>query len=63
MPDKKQSECSGCLTYNNNTGTCHIKIIDVHLCPCQQCLVKCMCREICDEYIDFISEEETESQS
>lgn len=48
--------CSGCLMYNQyiedpkHHHQCEGYIRKHIRCPCQRCLVKTMCDDVCDEY-------------
>lgn len=45
--DKEYNKCEGCVTYESFQ---YSKCADtkIELCPCQNCLVKVMCRWACD---------------
>jgi hypothetical protein len=47
--------CKGCLalTWARSVIRCSISIKDGKVCPCSICLVKSMCRDICEEFINF----------
>ena len=43
-----RKKCEGCTT-NNGKPVCPIPYKDMPTCPCQICLVKVMCKKICNE--------------
>ena len=48
--------CRGCVYYKpiNERMTCKIKPIkDDKICPCVNCIVKTMCKMMCDDYRNF----------
>lgn len=49
------SECKGCITYIS--GVCALAITDPD-CPCFTCLVKVMCKTICDDQLDLLMKEQ-----
>ena len=63
MKGEKSKECKGCLMITSCTilatkigiGTKHALdvVAELHNCPCNQCLVKSMCLNPCDEYAEF----------
>jgi hypothetical protein len=43
--------CNGC-----NVGGCFVITHDPHIvekCPCQECLIKAMCSDICDKRVKY----------
>lgn len=46
-------ECKGCLDYIS--GLCYDmrRVSDLEQCPCKKCLIKSMCKEICDDFIKY----------
>jgi len=51
--------CKGCMTYNiDNTPCPSIKnvhyIPDTLLCPCSTCILKVICVEPCEDFMDYI---------
>ena len=45
------SECAGCISYGTVCdGTLSTKDIQ---CPCIKCLVKVVCKDVCEEYGAF----------
>ena len=56
---KKQSDCIGCRSYNSienirfcRTSNSEFKICN---CVCRKCIVKIMCGNFCDEYLNQIT--------
>ena len=58
----KVFKCKGCLTYEDamskevdSYAVCnHIPFVKDNNCPCHTCVVKSMCIEPCDIYIEYI---------
>lgn len=53
-------ECRGCSSIDNVWGeqTCRVRNIMLiclpkRLCPCQICIVKTMCNDLCEEYAKY----------
>ncbi len=44
--------CKGCLNCDD-ICICRFEMYDASLCPCQICLIKGICIEICEEYNKF----------
>ncbi len=49
--------CKGCRTYIPTSGVCALGITDDN-CPCTICLVKTMCKVICDDQDEFMIKEQ-----
>ncbi len=55
-------KCKGCRTYENDEdidvdgpAVCnHVSFVKDHYCPCQSCVVKSMCIDACETYIEYI---------
>lgn len=51
---EKESECEGCRSYE---GYCKFGIIQniakTNGCPCRTCLVKGICNDLCDDFMDY----------
>jgi hypothetical protein len=48
------SNCKGCLSLLYSKRECCFTLVGVEAipnCPCQECLVKTMCRTICEEFV------------
>ena len=50
--------CKGCRTYIPVEEICALGIKDVDECPCPVCLVKSMCKVICDTQYDLLMKEQ-----
>lgn len=48
------NECKGCIVYNEDDNRCAIEIIphisETEHCPCINCIVKVMCKVVCQEF-------------
>ncbi len=49
------NECEGCASHGPAVRGClqlgrYVPIEDISNCPCSECLVKTMCRWICEDY-------------
>ncbi len=48
------NECEGCASYGPGEGCFqfgrYVPTEDISSCPCAECLVKTMCRWICENY-------------
>jgi len=49
--------CKGCACCKDDIK-CSFDMYDSSLCPCQICLIKVMCRDICEEYNQFRTEDD-----
>jgi len=51
------NKCKGCLLKHDGRYKC---IMDIHPlfeespCPCQTCLLKCMCQSVCNLFVNFV---------
>ena len=57
MTDNKYTGCKGCLNDVVHMA-CSRDMYDSSLCPCQICLIKGICRDICEEYNQFRKEDD-----
>ena len=53
----KPSECEGCDSYRSKEQSCfailtHTEIKNIMSCPCGKCLVKTMCSDVCDDFLE-----------
>lgn len=52
----EDSECKGCKTYDEK-GYCRFGVIqnieNTDGCPCRTCLIKVICNNLCDEFINY----------
>jgi len=57
-------DCKGCLLITNqfrrNTNGI-IHIVPAHECPCRHCLMKFMCSQYCEPFLEFIIENSIKS--
>ena len=56
MTKNDRKICKGCLDLTCTKSIiirCSISIKDDKNCPCSICLVKSMCRDICEEFVNF----------
>jgi len=56
IDDKTYEECRGCLLneMHPEPKQCFVQKSDQHQnCPCNICLVKSMCINLCEEYSDY----------
>lgn len=53
----KQNICDGCRKHNlkRRNGFCIVLVLEykIHNCPCNKCLVKMTCVELCDKFIGY----------
>ena len=55
--DKIQNKCRGCKMFDKENDECEIKVIpymsEVGHCPCKTCLIKGMCENECETFIQY----------
>lgn len=53
-----ENECRGCRSYYDDYG-CMGKVLphktETLHCPCMNCLVKGMCKDVCDDFLIYLS--------
>lgn len=58
----REFKCKGCHTYESSNNEniegpaiCnHVPFVTDHYCPCQTCVVKSMCLDSCEPYVEYI---------
>ena len=52
-------DCKGCSSENSECTELYKEIDgNVYICPCVDCIVKMICKEICESYIEHFEIEE-----
>jgi len=56
--EKRVNKCKGCFSLKVGMNKKHYVCVSVDRgvldsCPCQSCLIKAVCNEFCDDYMDL----------